>query len=408
MNVGAWANTCDAPMRVVLLSAIYFVVAVGVAHCQETGQPDTAKPVVQQPASTPAGSGLPKRTLREWADQLSHDRYLRRQAASRHLIRGGRESIPILVDQLQSNDLEVVKRVVAILTQIAEAEDPSAGDQPGSAFDSLRHIADKGVGVKSYLANSVVEGFLEQRDLEARRRLKSAGIYIGREDQALGSSKKERSVVRIDDGWDGSMTVLPWLRWVREANFAVVIGTAVQSEVLKWVVQIPELEALVINEGELTAESIRHLRPPHRINALELRYIRMDEAKLKAIEQASVRNTLYLVGTGVSNERVEEMREKLPGLDIMLRCGGFLGVVCVRPDAPYCQVDDVIPGSGAAMAGLQVNDVVIGIDGVRISRFEDLQKQVDTHIPGDKIKLRFRRQNEILEGTATLGKLQDP
>ena len=187
-----------------------------------------------------------------------------------------------------------------------------------------------------------------------------------------------------------------------------MIGVAARPEVLRWVVQVPELEALVIRDAEVTAETLQQIRRPHTIDAFELRYVRLDEEKLKAIEKASIRNSLYLVGTGVAPDRAEQIRQRMPGLDITVRRGGFLGVICFRPDAPFCIVDDVTPGSGAQAAGLQPNDIVIGIDDVRISRFEDLQKQVDTHIPGDKIKIRYRRDNEILEGVATLGKLQDP
>ncbi|MEL6106493.1 MAG: PDZ domain-containing protein [Planctomycetota bacterium] len=425
-------------LRVAFLSVLVLTLATGIAGAQppanadpsaapsSTQTPGPTEPAPQQTngdgeaasdheaateqAAKPVDSSLrmPTRTLREWADQLSHDSYLRREAASRHLIRGGREAIPILIDQLKSNDLEVVQRVVAILTRIADAEAPGESEQPGSAFDSLRRAAEKGVGVKSFLASSIINGFLEQRDFDAREQLAAAGIYIGFEDQALGSSKKERAVVRIDDGWNGSEKVLPWLRWVRGVNFAVVVGPAAQPKVVQWVVQVPGLESLVINDAEISTDSIRHIRRPHTINAFELRYVRLDEAKLQAIEQASIRNTLYLVGTGVSEERVEQMRAKLPGLDITLRRGGFLGVICYRPEGAYCQVDDITPGSGASQAGLQRGDIIIGIDGVRISRFEDLQKQVDTHIPGDDIQLRFRRGTQILEGTATLGKLENP
>ncbi|MEO1524475.1 MAG: PDZ domain-containing protein [Planctomycetota bacterium] len=406
--------TPAARMRVLL--PLCLAAFLGAAHCQEpvpidsqqvesepsveTDQPSTSSSVGKLP-------GLPRRTLGEWASQLSSDSYLRRKAATRNLIRGGQKSIPILLEQLKSNDLEVVKRVVSILSRIAEKEDPTLSDKPGSAFDSLRQIADKGIGVKAYLADSIVDGFLEQRDLEARQRLSASGIFVGFEDQALGSSKKERAVVRIDEQWDGNLKVLPWLRWVRETNFAILIGPAARAEVVEWIMQIRGLDALVIKEAELSVETLNRIRDPHGVNAFELRYVRLDEKQLRAIEEAAIRNTLYLVGTGVQRDRVELMRTRLPGLDITLRQGGFLGVICYRPDAPYCQVNEVARDSGAEMAGLQPNDIIIGIDGVRISKFEDLQKQVDTHIPGDKIKLRYRRDNQVLEGTATLGKLQD-
>ena len=159
------------------LCACFFVLQFTSGDVRSQSPNDTP-PVNAQ--ATAAGTGLTdanpndavesasQRKLLEWAEQLSHDRYFRREAASRNLIRAGHKSIPILVEQLRKHDLEVVKRSITILSRIAESESPAASLEPDSAFETLRQIADRGIGVKANLADSIVEGFLEQRDIEAR------------------------------------------------------------------------------------------------------------------------------------------------------------------------------------------------------------------------------------------------
>ncbi len=52
-------------------------------------------------------------------------------------------------------------------------------------------------------------------------------------------------------------------------------------------------------------------------------------------------------------------------------------------------------------------DVVIRIDDAKITRFDDLQQQINTHIPGDEIAIRYRRGNEVFDTVATLKKQQN-
>ena len=67
-----------------------------------------------------------------------------------------------------------------------------------------------------------------------------------------------------------------------------------------------------------------------------------------------------------------------------------------------------MPGSGAADAGLQSRDIIIRIDDVKITRFDDLQRQINTHIPGDEIAIRYRRNGQVMDTSATLRKLKNP
>ncbi len=59
-------------------------------------------------------------------------------------------------------------------------------------------------------------------------------------------------------------------------------------------------------------------------------------------------------------------------------------------------VSDVVPNSGAAVAGIQSGDVIIKLDNVKISTFSDLSGYIGTKEPNDLVKVTLLRNgNEI-------------
>ena len=69
----------------------------------------------------------------------------------------------------------------------------------------------------------------------------------------------------------------------------------------------------------------------------------------------------------------------------------------------------VTPGTGAADAGLEVDDVVIGFAGVDVFGIVDLAAQVRTHQPGDSVELTLIRDGEEITLEVVLGvRPEDP
>ena len=64
-----------------------------------------------------------------------------------------------------------------------------------------------------------------------------------------------------------------------------------------------------------------------------------------------------------------------------------------------------MPGSGAADAGLEAGDTIIRIGEIKITRFEDLQQQINKHEAGDAIAIRYRRDGVVYDTSAKLKKL---
>jgi S1-C subfamily serine protease len=83
----------------------------------------------------------------------------------------------------------------------------------------------------------------------------------------------------------------------------------------------------------------------------------------------------------------------------------FLGVTGddVETGQAGAVIKEVDPGTAAADAGIEVNDLVISLDGVRIQGIADLAAQVRTHQPGATVEMIVIRDGEELTFEVTLG-----
>jgi S1-C subfamily serine protease len=64
---------------------------------------------------------------------------------------------------------------------------------------------------------------------------------------------------------------------------------------------------------------------------------------------------------------------------------------------------EVTPDSGAAKAQLQVDDVIVAVDGQAITDIGQVRRWVQSHQPGDTIKLTIQRSGNQIDVTVTLG-----
>ena len=69
-------------------------------------------------------------------------------------------------------------------------------------------------------------------------------------------------------------------------------------------------------------------------------------------------------------------------------------------------VEQVVPGSPAAAAGLQPGDVIVGVDNTQTATTSDLSSALASHAPGDKVVLTVERNGQQGQLTATLGQQQ--
>ncbi|HXO05168.1 MAG TPA: PDZ domain-containing protein, partial [Candidatus Sulfotelmatobacter sp.] len=79
----------------------------------------------------------------------------------------------------------------------------------------------------------------------------------------------------------------------------------------------------------------------------------------------------------------------------------WLGVAQSKSDDGHAKITNVIPGSAAETAGLDRDDIVIGIDG-RIVDEDEFSETIVDHKPGDTLHLTVIRMGEIKEIPVTL------
>ena len=82
----------------------------------------------------------------------------------------------------------------------------------------------------------------------------------------------------------------------------------------------------------------------------------------------------------------------------------FLGVEIGGPTDGGVKIDRAVPGTAAAEAGIQADDVILRIDGKPMTRSNEVLDAILRHHPGDRIEVTLLRDDAPLELTVTLGR----
>jgi S1-C subfamily serine protease len=67
------------------------------------------------------------------------------------------------------------------------------------------------------------------------------------------------------------------------------------------------------------------------------------------------------------------------------------------PGNTAVHVAEVVPGSPAALAGLQTGDRMVALDGVRINGIDGLQRTLDASLIGRECALQFLRRSSVIK-----------
>jgi S1-C subfamily serine protease len=87
----------------------------------------------------------------------------------------------------------------------------------------------------------------------------------------------------------------------------------------------------------------------------------------------------------------------------------FLGVIGGDVDSgpAGAVIEEVTEGSAAEEAGVEVDDLVVSLDGVPVQGIADLAAQVQTHQPGSAVEIVVIRDGEQITLNVTLGERPD-
>jgi len=114
------------------------------------------------------------------------------------------------------------------------------------------------------------------------------------------------------------------------------------------------------------------------------------------------------VGFAVPSETVRAYADSIvSGEPLVAAFLGVSGAFVTEEGRAGALIVEVIPGSAAQQAGIQVDDVIVSIDGVPIQGIDDLAAQVRTHRPGEIVEVLLLRDGEEIAYQVTLGERED-
>lgn len=341
-----------------------------------------------------------------WAEQLGHDRFLRREAATRKLIAAGDTSVQPLLKVIESGNLEINQRAVLVLSALAGKQHHAADD---GALLALRTLSQQSIGSRKSMVDRAISDLESDRLKQALVALKSEGYQIGHFSYTfnLATFLAPVQMLKIDDDWKNDRDLVSWSRWLSDIRVVVLSGDAVCKEVIQEVARMKELRWLTLLDGSVDAEALDALKDVQKLEHVELRYVSVDEPTLQALAQVPIRVELSLMGTGVTAEQAALIEQRLPGLLVHQHSGAFLGVKC-EPSGSSCVITEVIEGSAAHAAGLERDDIIVGLGDVRVQSFEDLRNKIKQHVAGDDLLVKYIRGQDEFETSAVLRKYKSP
>jgi serine protease Do len=190
------------------------------------------------------------------------------------------------------------------------------------------------------------------------------------------------------------------------------LGTIVGAE--GWILtKASEVKGKIIcrlKDGRELAGRIVGVHPKHDLALLQVEAKGLTPIDWIESKKAPVGNWLASPGLGelpvaigvvsVATRDVPQPKNPLPTPS---PTSGYLGVA-LNPDETGPKVGQVLPDSGAAKAGLKVNDVILSVSGKAVDNVEAFLKALQAYKPGDVVKLKLKRGEMEVEVEAKLGK----
>ncbi len=325
-------------------------------------------PVAAQESSAEAIQG--------WIGQLGAEQFAERESASRSLAAAGPAALGPLAEAARGGDLEVASRAIDVIRGYL--------DPPAAAGEGAKKGEGEETGEETGeqpAADAPVESSLENssRDvalaLEAERLLETLAEGPPGPVPQLAATALEYHQLGMHEAAQDRLQAL---------------GAKINDNYLSMASGKRGLEAVIDTRWKGSPEDLRLLPRLRNLRHVGIHGLKIDAQTLALLGRLRSLENIQLYGTGVSDEAVAALAARFPNAEIDVRKGGKLGVGGQRIVGP-CQITQVVAGSAADRAGLQIGDVVLSMDGVAVKNFEGLTEYVGRHGPGESIEVEIER-----------------
>ncbi len=314
--------------------------------------------------------------IQEWIGQLGAEQFAERESASRSLAAAGPAALGPLAEAARGGDLEVASRAIDVIRGYL--------DPPAAAGEGAKKGEGEETGEETGeqpAADAPVESSLENssRDvalaLEAERLLETLAEGPPGPVPQIAATALEFHQLGMHEAAQDRLQAL---------------GAKINDNYLSMASGKRGLEAVIDTRWKGSPEDLRLLPRLRNLRHVGIHGLKIDAQTLALLGRLRSLENIQLYGTGVSDEAVAALAARFPNAEIDVRKGGKLGVGGQRIVGP-CQITQVVAGSAADRAGLQIGDVVLSMDGVAVKNFEGLTEYVGRHGPGESIEVEIER-----------------
>lgn len=321
---------------------------------------------------------------------LSDPSYRVRQMARWRLEQSPLETLAAIEGCLADVDYNTGGQLIDLLSALATHSEEAIS---GHARAILRTHANRvsSVGRK---ADAALRAIADLQEAQAIEILTHHGAHFGSPNR-LGFSLNARLSLEsgelslwIDQSFSGDDDVVAWIQFLKSIDTVFFEGPEINSNHFRALAKLPGIKNVKLKHVSVTADDLNALSSFQSLELLELCYVDVDDSFLDQIAKLPISQSLRLSGTGISSEGAKRLARQLDGIEIYCGKGGFLGIQTHPKDT---LVNDVIDGSGAKLAGIEIDDELTHVDGVPIKNMADLRTELGKHPAGDRIVITLKR-----------------
>jgi hypothetical protein len=236
--------------------------------------------------------------------------------------------------------------------------------------------------------------------------------------------------------FEGRVLTADYLEPLRRATSITTLklaGCQLEAAALEQLGRCQSLSGLIVSStAVIDSEFIDALRPLSNLYSLTLECPQLDASVFEALPEIKSLSELTLKGIQLSPENFTSLgtipalssvlldgcrfdiashkafHERHPEIRIDFIPRAFLGVRTslqnnLNAPMPWCRIGEVVPGSGADLAGVKPGDIVKKIAGQDVESFDDLRLIVSQYGPGEELAVVVDRNEQILNLTIRLG-----
>jgi len=182
------------------------------------------------------------------------------------------------------------------------------------------------------------------------------------------------------------------------------------TELIKSFATIKSLQMLTFQKCDVSKAEFSSLNQLPGVRGIQVKDSDLTKDLFEALSDLDQLTYVNLSACKFKTNDYKSLKRKRPNLQITFTAQAFLGVrgpidliPGTHPDASDgCVISEVITGSGADKAGMEVDDVILKVNGEPCVTFDDLRLHIAQHRPGESLDVIVRRNKKQVKLKITL------